>query len=146
MTPTATQVQKPVVIEAKVYELPEPGLHTATIQAVDDLGMVRSEVYNKEIRKVKITYLITDEKAKDGSDLLVFENMSASFGQKARLGLRLRSLGIDTSVSKLDIGELVGMKINANIIHNKVGDKTYANIDSTSRTRRSVAAQQVEEV
>jgi hypothetical protein len=139
MTQTATKVQGPVVIEAKVYELPEPGLHVATIVSVEDLGMVKSELYGEQ-RKVRITYKIEDENGADGLPMLVFETYTASFGKKARLGMRLRSLGVNTDQPALDISEIVGMRINVNIVHNKSGDRTYANVDSVARIRKSSIA------
>jgi hypothetical protein len=145
MTQTATKVQAPVVIEAKVYELPEVGLHVATILSVEDLGMVKSELYGEQ-RKVRITYRIEDENGADGTPMLVFETFTASFGKKARLGMRLRSLGVNTDQPSLDISEIAGMRINVNIVHNKNGDRTYANVDSASRIRKSsVAATKIAE-
>ena len=148
MTQTATKVQAPVVIEAKVYELPEVGLHVATILSVEDLGMVKSELYGEQ-RKVRITAIrIEDENGADGSPMLVFETFTASFGKKARLGMRLRSLGVNTDQPSLDISEIAGMRINVNIVHNKNGDRTYANVDSASRIRKSsvAAAKLAEEI
>jgi hypothetical protein len=138
MTQTATKVSEPVIIEAKVYELPEAGLHTAVITDVTDLGLVKNEIYGTEKRRIRITYTITDEKGKDGTDMKVFESAAASFGPKSRLGARLRGLGIKTDdVQKINLSELIDMEVNVNIVHNKVNDRTYANIDSAARPRRA---------
>jgi hypothetical protein len=148
--PTATEVQKSIVVEPKVYELPSAELHTALITKVEDLGIVESELYGNQ-HKVKIHYKITDEKSSKGEDLFVFETCSVSLGEKARLGKRLRALGVDTD-GKVDLAEIVGFQVNAGVIHNKKGEKTYANIDFVSRikgtaqTKKNVATPVVEEV
>ena len=144
MTQTATKVQEPVIVEPTVYELPEPGLHTAIISEVKDVGPVKNEVYNKEERRIRLTYTITDEKGKDGTDMKVFESMSASFGKKARLGIRLRGLGISTD-KPVDLTDLVNMEVNINIVHNVNNGRTYANVDSAARPRRSRNLQAVAE-
>jgi hypothetical protein len=136
MTQTATKVQGSVIVEPTVYELPEPGLHTAVISEVTDLGMVKNEVYQKEERRVRLTYTITDENDKTGQPMKVFESMSQSMGEKARLGKRLRGLGIATD-RPVELADLVNMEVTVNIIHtdSKNGRK-YANLDSVARPRR----------
>jgi hypothetical protein len=131
MTQTATQA--PIIVEPKVYELPTAEQHVATITKVEDLGMVTSDLYDPA-HMVRFTYVIEDQLDSKGEKIFVSERMTTSLGQKARLGKRLRSLGIDTK-QPLDITQVLGMRVNAGIIHNVKGDRIYANVDYTSRIR-----------
>lgn len=143
MAQTASQVQESIIVAPKVYELPEVGFHVATITRVEDLGMVKSDLYGEQ-HKIKIHIRIDDEKDSKGNTLFVTQTSSLSLGQKSRLGTFLRQLGIPTD-GAFDLADLVGMRINANIIHNKSGDKTYANLESVGRVRAKNVATEVKE-
>jgi len=114
-------------------------LHVATILSVEDLGMVKSELYGEQ-RKVRITYRIEDENGADGTPMLVFETFTASFGKKPDLEWDCVHSVLIPDQPSLDISEIAGMRINVNIVHNKNGDRTYANVDSASRIRKSSVA------
>lgn len=128
--------QAPIIVEPKVYELPSAEQHIATITRVDDLGIVDSKMYGKQ-HKVRFVYTLEDQRDSKGEEMQVFETMAASIGEKSRLGKRLRSIGVDTSKA-LDITEVKGFRVYLGIIHNKQGDKTYANVDYVSRIKRPV--------
>jgi hypothetical protein len=144
MAQTATPVQQSIVVAPKVYELPEPGMHIAKITRVEDLGMVQSDAYGAQ-HKIKIHVLIEDEKTSKDEQIFVFQTCTLSLGQKSRLGTFLRQLSIPTD-GAFDLADLVGMRINANIVHTKSGDKTYANIESVARIRTKNVATQVTEI
>lgn len=144
MAQNTTQVQESIIIEPKIYELPEVGNHVATITRVEDLGIVKSELYGPQ-HKVKIHVRIDDEKTSKGETIVVFQTCSMSLSPKSRLGTFLRQLGIPTD-GAFDLADLAGMRINANIIHNKSADKTYANIESVSRIRTKTATVVTEEI
>lgn len=48
--PVAQQVQEDVFVEAKVYELPEIGMHEATITRAENLGKVKHDKYGEQRR------------------------------------------------------------------------------------------------
>jgi hypothetical protein len=138
MAQETKQVQESIIVAPKVYENPEIGMHLCTITRVEDLGMVKSDLYGEQ-HKVKIHVRVDDEKDSKGQPMFVGQTSSLSLGKKSRLGTFLRQLGIPTD-GEFDLAELVGMKINANIVHNKSGDTTYANIESVGRIRSKKTA------
>jgi hypothetical protein len=140
--PVATQVQEDVFVEAKVYELPEVGMHDATITRAENLGIKKHDKYGEQ-RRVKIHVRIDDEKTTKGDTMYVFVNASMeSLGAKSRLGSFLRQIGatLPNPGEKLNLADIVGLKINVNVVHATVGDKTYANIESAARVRSKTSA------
>lgn len=144
MAQETKHVQESILVAPKVYELPEIGMHLCTITRVEDLGMVKSDLYGEQ-HKVKIHIRVDDEKDSKDQTLYVSQTSSLSLGKKSRLGTFIRQLGIPTD-GQFDLAELVGIRINANIVHNKSGDTTYANIESVGRIRTKNVATQVTEV
>lgn len=141
-SPVAQQVQEDVFVEAKVYELPEIGMHEATITRAENLGIKKSDKFGDQ-RRVKIHVRIDDEKSTKGDVMYVFVNASMeSLGAKSRLGSFLRQIGatIPAPGVKLNLAEIVGLKINVNVVHAVVGDRTYANIESAARIRTKAAS------
>jgi hypothetical protein len=133
LTQVATEVQKSIVATPAVYELPEVGSHTSIITKVEDRGDVPNDKYGPQ-HMVRVHILLDDEKSSKGESLYVFVNASLKLGEKARLGKFLRGLGVATD-SPVDLANLVGRRILTNVVHNKVGDKTYANVESVSSIR-----------
>jgi hypothetical protein len=145
MSQTAVAVQEDVVVAPKVFENASQGMHVGTITRVEDQGIVNSDQYGPR-RRVKIHVRIDDEKSSKGEQLNVFTTMTAStLGPKSRLGIFLRQLGVPTN-AELHLKELVGMKIYANIVHNPVDGKVYANIESVARYRTAPPAGTVEQI
>jgi hypothetical protein len=145
MAQTATQIQESIIVAPKVYELPEVGGHIGTITRIEDLGIVHSDAYGDQ-HKIKIYIRIEDEKTSTGEVIFVFQTCTLSLGAKSRLGTFLRQLGLPID-GAFDLADLAGMRINTNIIHNKNGDKTYANVESVSRIRsKNVATPVVEAI
>lgn len=75
--------------------------------------------------------------------MFVFINASMeSLSAKSRLGSFLRQIGasIPSQGEKLNLAELVNTRINVNIVHAVVGDKTYANVESAARIRTKTTA------
>lgn len=139
--PVASQVQEDVFVEAKVYELPEIGMHEATITRAENLGIKKHDKYGDQ-QRVKIHIRIDDEKSSKGELMFVFINASTSLGQKARLGSFLRQIGakIPAQGEKLNLAEIVGLRINVNVVHAQVGERTFANVESAARIRVKAAA------
>jgi hypothetical protein len=131
--PVATEVQDPNFgFSPKVYERPTPGLHEAIITEVRDMGEKKDPIRGITNKITRFTFKITDQVNKDGSDMLVFETMTQSLGEKARLGMRLRGLGFDTT-KRIVPADIVGLPVTIGIVHNTKGANTYANVDSAYR-------------
>ena len=140
-SPVAQQVQEDVFVEAKVYELPEIGMHEATITRAENLGVKKHDKYGEQ-RRVKIHVRIDDEKTTKNEPMYVYVNASMeSLGAKSRLGAFLRQIGatIPGPGVKLNLAEIVGLRINVNVVYAVVGDRTYANIESAARIRTKTA-------
>ena len=139
--PVVQSVQEDVFVEAKVYELPEIGMHEATITRAEHLGIKKSDKYGDQER-VKIHIRIDDEKTSKGEPMYVYINASTSLGQKARLGSFLRQIGAKIPVQgeKLNLAELVGTRINVNVVYAQVGERTFANVESAARIRTKSTA------
>lgn len=135
-TPAATTVQEDIFVEAKVYELPEVGMHEGTITRAENLGIKKHDKYGDQ-QRVKIHVRIDDEKTSKGEPMYVYVNASMSTSAKSRLGSFLRQIGVSIPGpgGRLNLKELVDLRINVNVIHAVVGDKTYANIESAARIR-----------
>lgn len=140
-TPAATQVQEDIFIEAKVYELPEVGMHEGTITRAENLGIKKHDKYGDQ-QRVKIHVRIDDERTSKGDPMYVYVNASMSTSAKSRLGSFLRQIGVSIPPSgeRLNLAEVVNLRINVNVIHAVVGDKTYANIESAARLRTKGAS------
>jgi hypothetical protein len=132
MAQIATPVQASIIVEPPVYELPEIGNHVVTVTEVADLGIVHSDVYGDK-HKIRIRMRIEDEKTSEDEEIFVFQTCNIKMTPKTSLGIFLTQLGLP--LAKFDLAELVGMRINANIVYNTNGDKTYANVSSVSRIR-----------
>jgi hypothetical protein len=126
-----------MIVAEKVYELATVGIHSLQITKVDDLGMVVGKYGTKQ--KIRLTILVTDQKAKDGEDVNVFITASPNIGVKSTLGTFLRKVGIPCE-GTVDLDELIGFKFQAVIEHNKADNgKTYANIGSVIPSRKTVS-------
>ena len=131
------EIRKPLIAKVKSFEKPTEDLHLAEIKEVKDQGIVKSELYGDQ-PKVRISFLILDQKSSKGEDILVFSTFTNTLGKKSRLSAFLRQLGIKTD-GDVDLYELEGMKVNVNIIYNVSGGTTYANVESVSRVRKAGA-------
>lgn len=121
------------------FEITPEGLHEAVCFKVVDLGMQATE-YNgekKEQQKLRLGFQIPAERVNiDGKGLpaAIFKTFTASLHSKGALRPFLeswRGKKFDPeSESSFDIGKLLGVCCQLQVIHNKVGDKTYANIQT----------------
>ena len=132
---TAVEVQEAeVIVEPKAYELPEVGMHVGTITRVESHLKVDQKT-KIETPQVRIHFTLSDEKDSKGEFMKLTRTMNANLNsEKSFLSIFLRGLGIDAT-QRVNMAELVGMKVSINVIHNAVGPKTYANVDSVARVR-----------
>jgi len=120
---------------ASNYEPVSEGLHPAICVSVIDLGVQYSKLYNKEQPKVMLTWEISDE-GTNGEDMTktISKEYTASFNEKSTLRKNLKSWrGREFTAEELeafDLRKVLGAACQLQVIHNKNGDRTYANIES----------------
>lgn len=109
------------------------GVHQAVLVDVVDLGMldVTWQGVTKRQHKVNFAWQINEER-EDGKPFLIFKRYTLSLHEKAGLRKDLESwLGRKFTREDemgFDVESLLGSNCLLNVMHNKVGDKTYANV------------------
>ena len=131
--PEVKEVQPDIFSVTKEYELPEVGLHEITLTKIEDLGLVEHPQFGKQPR-LKFYFRVDDQNdSKTKQPMRLFRTFTNATTPKSHLGIFLRELSIPipTPPAKINYAELVGMRMNANSVHNG----TFANIMSVSRIR-----------
>lgn len=123
--------------DGQTFQPAPQGVHQAVLVDVVDLGIldVSWQGVTKRQHKVNLAWQI-NENREDGKPFLVFKRYTLSTHEKA--GLRKdveswlgRKFTRDDEMG-FDVESLLGKNCLLNITHNKVGDKTYANVASVS--------------
>jgi hypothetical protein len=117
--------------------LPE-GVHTAVCTQLIDLGIQYSEKFDKSARKVIITWELPDEtyETSEGEkkNRIVWKEYTLSLGDKANLRKDLQAWRgkafTEDELKGFDLNNILGVGCQIQIIHNKKGENTYANIAS----------------
>ena len=119
--------------------LPHPeGAYSAVCVDVVDLGFVETSYGTKH--KVRAVFYGGEDTV--GSDnetlpMLIFATFTASLHEKANLRTFLQSWRgkpfTEEELHAFDLESLVGAPALVQVMHNKVGEKTYANITSIMR-------------
>ena len=138
--------------ENKTYAPIPAGTHLARCVHIVDLGTQESEFNGekKVARKIRITWETPEEttvfKEENGQQpYLVSKMFTLSLHEKASLRKTIESwLGRKLTAKEeeegYDIYALLGKECIVNIVHNAVGDKTYANVDSVSPLMKGMKA------
>jgi len=138
--------------ENKNYAPIPAGTHLARCVSIVDLGTQENEFNGekKVARKIRITWETPEEttvfKEENGEQpYLVSKMFTLSLHEKASLRKTIESwLGRKLTAKEeeegYDIYTLLGKECIVNIVHNEVGDKTYANVDSVSPLMRGMKA------
>ncbi len=114
------------------------GTAQAILVDVIDLGMVTS-TYNNETKtahKVNFVWQV-DERKDDGTRFLVFQRLTNSLHPKATLRkvvdtLMGRKMSDDEASAGVELDDLKGKNALLTIVHNVVGDRTYANVSTVA--------------
>lgn len=128
----------------KEFELCPAGTHTARCYMVADLGRqkVTWQGQDKIQHKVLIGFELPEEAMSDGRPFAVSGKYTLSLSEKAALrGLLESWRGVPFSQEEangFDITKLLSAPCMLTIVHNKSGDKTYANIASIAKLHKSV--------
>lgn len=124
------------------FEMVPEGQYIARCFKVVDLGTQTTEYMGeKKLQsKVYISWEILDDvKMKDGRPFAVSQMYTASLNEKSRLYKDLSAWrGKKFTADELlgfDISKLLGAYCQVQIVHNEVGDKTFANINAIMGTK-----------
>ncbi len=113
------------------WENPAEGPHEAILAEVRDLGMRPTSFGMK--RKLRLVWKITDQPGSDGRTIRAFQTFTASWHARSHLRRNARAiLGYEPG-DRYDLKSLVGSRAVLHIEHNRVGDKTYANVTAVTR-------------
>lgn len=118
------------------FNLAPEGAHVARCIRVIDMGSTFSEKWNKDIRKVMITFELPLELIPDGElaglPFAVSAFQTLSMNPKANLRKMLESWRgktfTDKEAEEFDITTLLRAPAFVNIIHEETGGTTYANL------------------
>lgn len=127
--------------KASDFKTVPEGTHLAVCNAIVDLGMQPgSQMYPAAKQQVYIRFEVPGEMIEhDGKEgpAVVGAFFTASMGKKAKLrqfieGWFAKSFPSEDAASDFDLSMLIGKAALLNIVHNKSGDKTYANIKTAA--------------
>ena len=127
-----------LVVKKKVYELMSEGLHNVTITRVEDLGLVETQYGVKE--KARIYFTAQDQKDKAGEPVDVVMSVNQIISPKSTLGILLSDLGI-TAGDEFDLNDIIGIKCQVVIKQKESDGKTYANIDSVLKVKKTTSTE-----
>ncbi len=127
-----------LIIKDRVYENLTEGLHNVTITKVEDVGPQETAYGTKD--RARIFFTASDQKAKDGSAVDAVMTVTKSLHSKSALGKLLNSLGVNAG-AQFDLNDVIGIKCQVVIEHKESDGKTYANIVSVLKLRKSTPEQ-----
>lgn len=115
------------------FELPPDGTHPARCYRMIDKGTSYDQKWEKHQHKVLVSWaLLGDEKMTDGRPFTVHRNYTVSLHEKSVLRRDLKAWrGRDFTAEELGgfvLTAIVGAPCLLTIVHNKDGDRTFANI------------------
>lgn len=114
------------------FELMPEGMAVARCFKVIDIGTQYSEAFNVSAHKILISWEFPEEKMKDERPFAITKQYTLSLHKKASLRHDLESWRgkkfTDEEAAGFDISKLIGATCFINVVHNKQGDSTYANI------------------
>ena len=120
------------------------GVHQAVLVDVVDLGMldVSWQGVTKRQHKINLAWQIAEDRD-DGKPFLVFKRYTLSLHEKAGLRKDLENwLGRKFTREDemgFDVESMLGHNCLLNVTHNRVGDKTYANVASVNPIMKGMA-------
>ncbi len=114
------------------FELLQPGTRLALLTHLVFVGHHPTSWQGQErIRDVvRLGYELPDLIGQDGAPLAIFEEITASNNEKAKLYQRVKALnGGREPAEGFELKQLMGRPVLITISHNTKGDRTYANVD-----------------
>lgn len=126
------------------FELTPAGTHTGRCYMVVDLGTQKTvwQGQEKKQHKVLLGFELPDEKMSDGRPFAISNQYTLSLSDKARLRSMLEAWRgqpfTEEEAGGFDITKLLGVPCMLTVVHNKSGDKTYANIAGIVKMPKSM--------
>ena len=111
------------------FELAPPGTHAARITTLADLGTQRTEWQGveREAHKLGVTFELSSRRGKDGQRLAVFDRITVSLHEKARL-YEIATAALGGVPEQLDPADLLGKPVLVTLVHRAAGTRTFANV------------------
>ena len=111
------------------------GLHNVTITRVDDMGPNETMYGVKD--RARIIFTAQDQKDKEGNPVDATMSVNKVITSKSSLGILLDKLGVDASADEFDLDDIIGIKCQVVIEHKENDGRTFANIVSVIKVRKS---------
>lgn len=123
------------------FEMPPQGSHVAVCYRVVDLGTQQTEFNGEKKRqhKIMLSWELPDEKMQDGRPFSIHQRYTFSSFERATLRQHLeawrgkRFEDHEFGPGGFDLAKLLGVPCLLTILHNRKGEKTYANIGSIAK-------------
>lgn len=121
------------------YEPVPAGVHIAICYALYDLGTHYSEKFGNMAHKITLSWELPEERIeveRDGKKLnmprAISKEYTLSLNEKANLRKDLENWRgkkfTEDELAGFDVGKIVGVPCQINVVHTQKGDKTYSNI------------------
>lgn len=131
--------------DGQAFEPAPAGMHQAVCVDVVDLGVLKTtwQGVEKSQHKINVAWQIAQDR-EDGKPFLVFKRYTLSLHEKSGLRKDLESwrgkpFTRDEEMG-FDVEAVIGVNCLLNITHNKVGDRTYANVASVNPLMKGMPA------
>lgn len=132
------------------FEMPPQGSYVAVCYRVVDLGTQQTEFNGEKKRqhKIMISWELPDEKMQDGRPFSIHQRYTFSSHEKATLRQHLeawrgkRFEDHEFGPGGFDLAKLLGIPCLLTILHNRKGDKSYANIGSIAKLPKGTSIPQ----
>lgn len=130
---------------AKNFTPAPPGLHQAVCIDVVDLGLQEKTYGDKHklVQVVRIMWALDEIDPENGEPFRVMRQFNASLHKKATLRAFLETWRgrpfTSAELERFDLENLLGVNAQVQVIHNKVEDRTYANVASAVALGKGMA-------
>lgn len=117
-------------IKKSDFELAPAGTFAARITTIADLGIQRTDWQGsqREAHKLGVTFELASKRGKNGQRLAVFDRVTLSLHEQARLfQIAQAALGAEPG-EELDPADLLGKAVLVTLVHRAAGTRTYANV------------------
>jgi len=124
------------------FELVPEGMHIARCYRVIDCGTQYSEKWSNSSHKILIGWEFPEETMSDGRPFAVNKKYTCSLNKKASLRRDLESWRgkkfTDQEAEGFDVSKLLNAPCYINVVHEKSGENTYANVAAITPLPRGI--------
>jgi len=127
-----------ILLEEKQREQVPAGTHTGVLYQIVDLGTQFNEQYQKEARRIRLTWELPEELMSDARPFVISGEYSLSLAPKSTLTNILTGWLGKAPTSGFDITSLLSKAGNVTIAHNEGNNgKIYANVTSVTALKKT---------